>query len=197
MSGKIRLCLIGNQAFSLLNFRGPLIADMIARGHEVIALAPDYDEHTRAAVQALGAEPVSFSLSRTGMNPFRDLTDMLRLTLLLRRLRPDAVLGYTIKPVIYGTIAAWLAGVPRRFAMVEGLGYVFTPPKGREPLKRRALRFAVEQLYRAAFSRATRVFFLNRDDINEFVSRGLVSGGRAFLLGSIGVELEEWPPAPR
>ena len=65
---------------------------------------------------------------------------MLRLALLLRRLKPDITLGYAIKPVIYGTLAAWLARVPRRFAMIEGLGYVFTPPEGAEPLKRKAVK---------------------------------------------------------
>jgi len=196
VSSCFRVCLIGNQAFSLVNFRGPLIADMVAAGHRVIALAPDYDEGTRSAVRALGAEPVDFSLSRTGMNPMRDLLDMLRLAFLLRRLRPDLTLGYGIKPVIYGTIAAWLAGVPMRFSMIEGLGYVFTPPEGREPLKRRVLRGIVENLYRTALGRATRAIFLNKDDVQEFVSRGLVSSDKAFLLGGIGVDLDEWKPAP-
>ncbi|MCX8207546.1 MAG: glycosyltransferase family 4 protein, partial [Methanothrix sp.] len=156
----------------------------------------DYDENTIASVRALGAEPLSFSLSRTGMNPIRDLADMISLAFMLRKLRPDVTLGYAIKPVIYGTLAAWLAGVPQRFAMIEGLGYVFTPPEGREPLKRRALRRMVELLYRAALSRATRVFFLNRDDVQEFLGRGLVSSEKAFLLGGIGVDLDEWKPAP-
>jgi len=87
MSAKLHICLIGNQAFSLVNFRGPLIADMVAAGHRVIALAPDYDESTREAVRALGAEPVSFSLSRTGMNPLQDIADMIRLAFMLRRLK--------------------------------------------------------------------------------------------------------------
>ncbi len=191
-----RITIVGNQAFSLVNFRGPLIADMVAAGHRVVALAPDYDEHTREAVRALGAEPLCFSLSRTGMNPLRDIIDMIRLTFMLRRLKPDVTVGYAIKPVIYGTIAAWLAGVPRRFAMIEGLGYVFTPLKGREPMKRRALRSIVEHLYKTALGRATRVFFLNSDDVHEFVSRGLVSEKRVYHLGGIGVDLSEWTPAP-
>jgi len=191
-----RICLIGNQAFSLVNFRGPLIADMIARGHQVIALAPDYDDNTREAVKALGAEPVDYSLSRTGMNPLRDLTDTLRLALLLRRLRPDVAFGYAIKPVIYGTLAARIARVPRRFAMIEGLGYAFTLPDGREPLKRRALRGMVSILYATALGSPSRVFFLNGDDIDEFTRSHLVSPKKASLLGGIGVELEKWPPAP-
>jgi glycosyltransferase involved in cell wall biosynthesis len=191
-----KICIIGNQAFSLLNFRGSLIADMVAKGLEVFALAPDYDEDTRAAVRALGTEPVDYSISRTGMNPVKDAADMLRLAVLLRRLNPDITLGYAIKPVIYGTLAACLAQVPRRFAMIEGLGYVFTPPEGAEPLKRSVLRVAVSMLYATALRRANRVFFLNKDDIDEFSKKRLVSPAKVFLLGGIGVDLDEWTPAP-
>jgi len=102
----IRLTLISSQAFSVGNFRGPLIRELVRAGIEVYALAPDYDPAQRAVVRALGAVPVDFSLSRTGMNPLRDGFDMLRLAMTLRRLRVDASLGYFIKPVIYGTLAA-------------------------------------------------------------------------------------------
>lgn len=190
------ICIIGNQAFSLMNFRGPLISDMVRKGIEVIALAPDYDEAIKKSVRALGAEPVDFSLSRTGMNPLRDGADMVRLALLLRKLKPDITLGYAIKPVIYGTLAAWVARVPRRFAMIEGLGYVFIPPEGAETLKRRGLRVAVSLLYAAALRRANLVFFLNKDDIDEFSKRRLVPPGKVFLLGGIGVDLSEWRRSP-
>ena len=191
-----RICIIGNQAFSLLNFRGPLIAQMITRGYEVFALAPDYDESTRDEVCALGAEPMDISLSRTGMNPLRDSADMLLLAVLLRRLKPDITLGYSIKPVIYGTLAAWLARVPRRFAMIEGLGYVFTPTEGAETLKRKVMRGAVSMLYATALRRTNLVFFLNKDDIDDFLKNLIVSPANVFLLGGIGVDLDYWTPAP-
>ena len=100
------MALISSQAFSLGNFRGPLIRDLVSAGVEVYALAPDYDQDQRTVVRALGAVPVDFSLSRTGMNPLRDGFDILRLAMVLRRLRVDMSLGYFIKPVIYGTLAA-------------------------------------------------------------------------------------------
>jgi len=193
---RLRICIIGNQAFSLLNFRGSLIADMIAKGIKVFAFAPDYDEDIRAAVRVLGAEPVDFSLSRTGMNPVKDATDMLRLAFLLRKLKPDITLGYAIKPVIYGTLAGWLARVPRRLAMIEGLGYVFMPPEGVQPLRRKVLRSSVSMLYATALKRANLVFFLNKDDIEEFSNRRLISPNKIILLGGIGVDLDEWTTAP-
>ncbi len=192
----IRLALITSQAFSLGNFRGPLIRDLVRAGVDVYALAPDYDPAQRAVVRTLGALPVDFSLSRTGMNPLRDGLDTLRLAAVLRRLRVDTSFAYFAKPVIYGTLAAWLAGVPRRVAMVEGLGYVFTASDDRLTWRRRALRSAVGRLYRAALARAAQVIFLNRDDVDEFTSRGLVTKEKAFCLGGIGVDLTEWTPAP-
>lgn len=195
-----RLCnhiaIISNQAFSLLNFRGSLIADMTRKGHKVLALAPDHDELTRTSIQSLGAVPLDYSLSRTGMNPVRDAVDMIHLALLLRRIKPDIILCYSIKPVIYGIFAAWLVRIPQRFAMIEGLGYVFTPQEGSEPLKRLVLRGAVSVLYAAALRLASRVFFLNMDDIDEFLERRLVHPRKAFLLGGIGVDLDNWSPTP-
>ncbi|MHB8117601.1 MAG: glycosyltransferase family 4 protein [Methanothrix sp.] len=194
---KSHLCIsvIGNQAFSLLNFRGPLISDMVEKGHEVFALAPDYDKSTRASVRALGAEPMDYSLSRTGMNPIRDAVDTLRLALLLHRLKPEITLAYAIKPVIYGTLAASLARVPQRYGLISGLGYVFITPEGEEPLRRRLLRGAVEFLYSVALSRASRVFFQNKDDIKEFLSNDLVSPEKVVLLDGTGVDLDYWSPA--
>ena len=192
----IRICVVGNQAFSLLNFRGALIAEMAEKGLIVFALAPNFDDEKRFEARVIGAEPVEFSLSRTGMNPMRDAADMLRLALLFRRLKPNIILGYAAKPVIYGTLAACIAQVPRKYAMIEGLGYVFTPSECTEPLKRRAIRGTVRMLYAAALRHANLVFFLNRDDINEFLKNKIVAPEKAFLLGGIGVNLDEWRPKP-
>jgi UDP-N-acetylglucosamine:LPS N-acetylglucosamine transferase len=99
---------------------------MVARGVIVYAMAVDFDDESRTAAMTLGEQPIDFKLARLGMNPMRDLVDIFRLIALLLILRPDATLGYFIKPVIYGTIAAWVARVPIIIAMIESLGYVFT-----------------------------------------------------------------------
>jgi len=169
---------------------------MAERGLSVFALAPDFDEAKRFEARVLGAEPIEFSLSRTGMNPMRDAADMLRLALLLHRLKPNIILVYAAKPVIYGTLAAWIAQIPSKYAMIEGLGYVFTTSECKEPLKRRALRGMVLMLYAAALRHANLVFFLNRDDIDEFSKNRIIAPEKAFLLGGIGVNLVEWRPKP-
>ena len=189
----MRCAFITSQAFSLHNFRGPLIRDLVAGGSTVFALAPDFNDESRAEVTALGAVPVDYHMSRTGMNPWHDGHALLGLVLLLRRLKPDVMLAYFIKPVIYGTLAAWLAGVPRRVAMIEGLGYVFSLAIGRITLRRRVLKSLVSQLYRFSLSKAHQVILLNRDDMAELVDARLVDQAKAINLGGIGVDLAEWP----
>lgn len=162
----------------------------------VFALAPDFDETSRQAVRALGAEPVNYSLSRAGMNPLRDLPDAIRLGFLLKRLSPSIVFSYFVKPVIYGSIAAAIAGVPRRFALVPGLGYVFTVEHMGGSILRRLLRQVVARMYGAAFSRCDRVFFQNAEDAEWFVSRDLIAHEKVVRINGTGVDLTEWKPVP-
>ena len=110
--------------------------------------------------------------------------------------KPDVVLAYTIKPVIWGTLAVWFARVPRRVVLIEGLGFVFTDSGSSVPLKRRLLRGVVSWLYRFALAHAHRVLMLNPDDIRDFATRGLVAPEKALNIGGIGVDLAEWPVVP-
>lgn len=190
-----RVVIIGNQAFSMLNFRGPLIEDLVRRGHEVLTLAPEMSPHIEARLRELGAVPVEFKLARTGTNVLADLASIRELRDLLKDHKPDVVLSYMAKPVIYGTIAAWLAGISSRYAMIEGLGYVFIAGP-QDTVTKFALRRLVKALYRFALGRAKRVIFLNQDDIDDFVSMGLVDAGRAVRLGGIGIDLTKWHVAP-
>lgn len=189
------VALVTSNAFSLINFRAPLIAEMIRSGKKVLAFAPDYDENLRAEVMLLGAEPIDFKLSRAGVNPIKDLLDGLNLYLLLRKLKPDVTLCYLIKPVIYGTIAAWLARIPCRFVLIEGLGYAFNNlNEKKQNLKSLILFHLVSRLYGVALKKAHKAVFLNDDDKNEFINAGIVSHEKTYCLGGIGVDLNNWHP---
>lgn len=190
------LAVIANGAFSIVNFRGPLIKAIVASGVRVYALAPDYDDDLRRAVMALGAMPVDYRLERTGMRPLRDLADAVGLWRLLRKLKPDATFGYFIKPVIYGSLSAWAAGVPRRYALVAGLGYVFIDDGRRITWGRRLFQWLVMQLYRLGFAACDRVFFQNEDDIDHFAEWGAISRKKALRLAGTGVDLTYFLPAP-
>lgn len=192
------VAIIGNGAASLVNFRGTLIALLVRHGVRVSALAPDYDAVTRARVAALGADPIDFSLDRTGMRFARDARDIVGLWRLIQRLRPDCMLTYFVKPNIYGTMAGVLAGVPRRFAMIEGLGYVFTEDGAAIGPRRHALQVITRIMYKRALAHVAKAVFLNTDDIAFFTTHGLVDQRKIFNLGGIGVDLEWFradPPA--
>lgn len=192
------IALITSSAQSLSNFRGPLIGALVAAGVKVWALAPDFDAVGRGRMASLGAEPVDISLDRAGMRPARDLIDLVRLRRTLRRLRPDASFCYFIKPVIYGSLAARLAGVPRRFALMAGMGYVFTLATGEGAAgpRRGLLRGLVSRLYRAGLGACERVFFNNGDDLAQLAASGLIDPTKGIVLGGTGVDLALYPAAP-
>lgn len=179
---------------SVLLFRAQLIRRFRQRGTKVVVFAPDWTADLKQSMARIAtAVAEDYPLERAGVNPFADLRTLVVLSLAFRRLRPRIIITFQPKPNVYGIIAAALVGVPRRFAVVEGLGFAFTP--GKESLKKRVARAVLRFLYRLSFALAHKVFFLNPDDLNEFVSQGLVRREKAVLLGGIGVPLEEWPPA--
>jgi glycosyltransferase involved in cell wall biosynthesis len=190
------IAVISSQAFSLVNFRGPLIRDLVAKGVTVYALAPDFDSHTHARVAALGAQPVAFSLARAGMNPLRDFVNTIQLRGILKRLAPDAALAYFVKPVIYGSLAAWSAGIAERYSMIEGLGYVFMDDVAGLAPRRRVLRYAVSRFYQLAMRANRKVFFLNREDREQFVREAIVTEQQAVQLDGIGLDLDHYSAVP-
>jgi glycosyltransferase involved in cell wall biosynthesis len=188
----VRVLVIGGWAPSLIQFRGSLLAAMVARGHEVIATAAGGDEPTRAALSAMGIAFEELQLERAGLDPRADATTVMTLVRRMRALRPDAVIGYTVKPVVWGGIAGRLAGVPRRFALITGFGYAF---QGQDQLKRRALALGVRALYREGLRGCDAVFFQNPDDRAEFARMQLLPrGGRVEVVRGSGVDLDHYAP---
>ncbi|MCC7320680.1 MAG: glycosyltransferase family 4 protein [Rubellimicrobium sp.] len=191
----MKIAIITNEAASLLNFRGPLMADMVAAGHEVLALSPDHDDTSRAALAGIGVQAVDCPMSRSGTNPLRELGTILRIRRALRLHRPDLSFGYFIKPVIYGTLGAAMAGVPQRFGLYAGLGFAFTD-EAAQGARRRLLQRVIAALARLSARFARRIMFQNPDDMAEFIARGIVGPDKAVLVGATGVDLGDWAPAP-
>lgn len=194
---RCRVVLIGHAAQATLNFRSPLIAELVAAGWSVEVLAPDWTEQQLKCLNALGATGVSYPLARTGLNPLQDLRSLWALYRHLRRTRPTAVLSYAAKTNVWGMLAAAWAGVPRRVAMVEGLGYAFTDdvPEQRSP-KRRVVGWVLLRLYRWAFRIANKVIILNPDDARDLQKWCGLDDDQTVLLGGIGVPLDSWPMCP-
>ncbi len=193
---KKSIVLLSTKVRGHIGFRGSLIQSLAGKGVKVYALASDYDVDSRSEIIRLGAEPVDISMARTGMNPLIDIRDTRRLAKVLRMIAPDVLLCSFIKPVIYGMIAGWLANVPHRVAMIEGLGYVYTDDGIGPNRKKMLLRGIVSALYRFALRRAHRVIFLNLDDLRDFLQWKIVDTNKSTVLGGIGVDLNEWPFVP-
>jgi glycosyltransferase involved in cell wall biosynthesis len=191
-----RVMLLGSFAPSLVNFRGPLIQALRARGHQVLAVAPDIDESTSLALRGLGAEPLSLTLSNASLNPLSLLRSLRELRRILRRHRPDVLISYTIKPVIIGAIGGRAAGVQTIVSLITGLGFAFTGEGG--GLKRRLARRAASWLYRAALSRSDLVLFQNKDDQALFRELGLLgAGARTEIVDGSGVDVDHYASCPR
>jgi glycosyltransferase involved in cell wall biosynthesis len=192
--GCLKIVVVGGAARSLVNFRGPLLEAMVSRGHEVIACAPDAPENVREKLAYMGVEYCHVPVKRAGMNPAGDLMTAFHLFCLFRRRRPDAVLGYTAKPVIWGCLAARAAGVPAAYAMITGLGYAFIGGGG---FRQQAVGRVAAVLYRAALARTRAVFFQNPDDLADFKKRNLLKNdARTVLINGSGVDLGHYPLSP-
>lgn len=191
-----KFLLIAGFAESLIAFRKPLIVALLNKGLEVHVAAPELSANPKiiSELTELGVVAHDIPLQRAGMNPLADLRALLALWQLMRQVKPRYVLGYTIKPVIYGTLAAWLARVPQRFALITGLGFAFI---GEEDNQRSRVRAVVQGLYRAALRHCHTVFFQNPDDEALFLQLKIVStNANTFVVNGSGVDVSEFEVAP-
>lgn len=174
-----------NAAWNLVNFRAGLIRGLIAAGHEVVAVAPPDKYVPRLA--ELGCRYVPLSMDNKGTHPGRDLLLFWRFLQLLYREKPAVYLGYTVKPNIYGSLAAHILRIPV-INNVAGLGTVF--------IRTGWLTRLVRGLYQLALSRSTKVFFQNEEDRALFVSQKLVSATVTDRLPGSGIDLDRFIPVP-
>lgn len=176
----------------MLLFRGELIRDLVTKGHQVHVFCMDFNARTRAELRQLGGIPQDYMLQRHGLNVFSDIRSIYQLSRALRRLKPDILLAYFAKPVVYATLAGVIAGIPKRFGMIEGLGFAFTKHAVSEPLKIKLIRAIQIALYRLAFPFLSRVIFLNSDDQKELSAYTGLKVEDSVLLGGIGVDLSKF-----
>jgi glycosyltransferase involved in cell wall biosynthesis len=174
-----------NTAWNLVNFREGLIRKLVSSGYEVIAVAPA--DHYATQLAEFGCRFIPLRMDNKGMHPGRDLLLLWRFIRLIRDERPDIFLGYTVKPNVYGSIAAHLFGVPV-INNVAGLGTAF--------IKGNWLNWLVCTLYRLALYRSRKVFFQNEDDRYLFTSKGIVDVAITDCLPGSGVDLQKFKPVP-
>lgn len=174
-----------NTAWNLVNFREGLIRALVTNGHEVIALAPK-DEYA-FKLTAMGCRFVNLPMDNNGKNPLRDILLFFRFLRILQRERPDGFLGYTIKPNIYGSLAAHLLRIPV-INNITGLGTVF--------MVNTWVTSLVKLLYKVVFFKSHHVFFQNYEDSKLFIEHGLVSSNKVSRLPGSGINLSTFPYTP-
>lgn len=181
---------------SIINFRSQLILDLSKKGFEVHVCAPKLSKD-REVVEWLRYHRLRWHdipLNRNGLNPFRDLCALFSLIRLLKNEKPNLLISYTIKPVIWGAFAAKWMGVPKCVALITGLGYAFIgAPSG----KRKLIQFLARKLYALALQRTDLVFFQNKDDKEDFKRMGLLPPDvPVYIVNGSGVNTKEYPVSP-
>ncbi len=183
--GMAHILFFANHELTLRRFRLELIQRLISQGHEVTVALPPAREN-RLFLE-LGCEVREVPLQRHGLNPVQDLLLFLRCIRLFQEMRPDVVFSYTIKPNIYGSMAARVTGT-RIVCNITGTGTAF--------LRENWLSRLVRVLYRHSIRKATLVFFQNESDQRYFCKHHLVEGNDELLPWGSGVNLAAFQPSP-
>lgn len=184
MKKHLKIGVVANTSFNILNFRMGLIKALLQNGYDVVIIAPE-DEHT-AQLKASGIPffPIK-GLSRKGSNPIKDLMLAIEFFFIYRKLNLNVALQYTIKPNIYGSLGGFLAGV-KTVSTVTGLGYVF--------LNKGLTSTIAKWLYKIAFTFTGKVLFQNQDDYQLFVNEGLVKVDKADVVPGSGIDTQFFHP---
>lgn len=171
---------------TLFNFRGDLIKEMINRGHTVIATGPNQDFIDD--VLALGVKFIEVPLTKDNTNILGDIKYYQHVKKVMCNEKPDVVFSYTIKPVIYGSLAARRMGIKNVYSMVTGLGRVYSS----NGVKPNILKLLIGFLYKTAFKGCKQVIFQNTDDLMKFVSLRYLPERKAVRVNGSGVNMEKF-----
>ncbi|TCB74126.1 glycosyltransferase family 1 protein [Acinetobacter sp. ANC 3781] len=192
----MKVIIIGTVASSFYGFRADLIRAMREKQYTVYAFTSEYAESDLKKIESLGAIPMTYELNRGGLNPLSDIVATYKLSKKIREIKPDLVFSYFSKPVIFGTIAAKLAKVPRIVGMLEGLGYTFTEQPEGLAKKTELIKKVQVLLYKFALPQLDKLIFLNPDDPKDLIDQYAINVRKVEVLGGIGLNLKEYPYHP-
>ena len=191
-----KIAIIGTVASSFYGFRADLIRAMREKQYTVYAFTSEYTDSDLKKIESLGAIPITYELNRGGLNPLSDIVATYKLSKKIREIKPDLVFSYFSKPVIFGTIAAKLAKVPKIVGMLEGLGYTFTEqPQGLNN-KIKLIKKIQVFLYKIALPQLDKLIFLNPDDPKNLIDEYAINVRKVEVLGGIGLNLKDYPYQP-
>lgn len=191
----MKIMVVSPKNKTVFNFRGDLIKDFIKHGYEVVVTGPDMQYIDD--IRALGARFIEVPFVKDNVGIKGDLIYCQKLRKIMEEEKPDKVFSYTIKPVIYGSIAAGKAGIKEVYPMITGLGRVY----GTNNLKSKILRIITGVLYKKAFRRCKKVIFQNWDDMQLFLDLKYLPKSKCEKVDGSGVnmsrfEFSELPDKP-
>ena len=178
-----KIILVSNTSWSIYNFRLNLMEKLKNKGYKIFFCSP-YDEYVEK-LKKYGFKYLKLNISRKGLNPIYEIFTIVKLYLIYKRIKPSLTLHYTIKPNIYGTIAARLARI-NCINTITGLGYVF--------LKKGLIFFIVLCLYKLTFKYPKRIFFQNKDDLDLFLEYKIIKKDKAVLVNGSGIDINYFHP---
>ena len=188
----MKVVIIGTVASSFYGFRADLIRTMREKQYTVYAFTSEYTELDLKKIESLDAIPVTYELNRGGLNPLSDIVATYKLSKKIREIQPDLVFSYFSKPVIFGTIAAKLAKVPKIVGMLEGLGYTFTEQPQGLSKKTEFIKNIQILLYKFALPHLDKLIFLNPDDPKDLLDKYKIKLKKIDILGGIGLNLNTY-----
>ena len=183
---KLKIFFTANVLWDIYIFRYGVIKSLIDDGHEVVVVAPN--DSRIDFPSELGIRHIPINLSLRGVNPVKDFQLYLQLFDIYKKEKPDIIFHYTIKPNIYGTLAAKRANIPS-IAVLTGLGYSF--------VEGGVISKIAKFLYKISLSYSKEVWVLNEDDKKQLVEEKIVDEEKIFILPGEGVDTSRFMPIPR
>ena len=188
----MRVVIIQSYAPSIFTFRKELLESILEKRNDLWVILPFADSKIQKGLKKLGAKYVHLPIDRRRISPIKDLMLILKMILILKRISPHIVLSFTLKPIIYGSIASSIASVPHRYSMLEGRGSVFTQ-KARSA---KIVEYIAKKLLKISMSLNDKVFFLNSNDIDYFLTKKLIKRNKIERIHGIGVNLNYYKQSP-
>lgn len=190
------IVMIGTTAACFYGFRSELIKNLNLKNITVYAFTTDNDALELEKISELGAIPISYQLNRGGLNPLADMLATFKLAQQIKQLKPDLVFSYFAKPVIFGTLAAKIAKVPKIIGMLEGLGYTFTDQPNGLSSKTKLIKAIQVFLYKLALPKLDQLILLNHDDKTDLLINNDIEVKETYILGGIGLDLNQYKYSP-
>ncbi|MDB2582757.1 glycosyltransferase family 4 protein [Gammaproteobacteria bacterium] len=189
----MKILIIGVEPGSITNFRGRLIESLVKNGFEVLAAGSKTTASQKLKIEDLGCKYIDYSVNRVGFNPIAEIITFLNFIKIFHKEKPDIIMAYSIKPVIWAGIASRFFKKINFFALITGTGYAF----GEGSFFRKIIKYFTVSLYKASLSKANNIIFQNDDNKRLFIQLRIVKNSRKIsVIRGSGVDLNQFTYEP-